>query len=71
MAERIRDEAGDMCWHLMQVLSSFGIKFQDVLDGNIAKLKARYPDAGWSAEACENRDREAEAKALGNEVIDS
>lgn len=62
MRAKIKDEAGDVCWHLMQVLSAFGVTFDEVLVANIAKLKARYPDAGWSAVACENRDREKEAE---------
>lgn len=63
MAAKIKDEAGDVCWHLMQVLSSFGVKFSEVLEANLAKLKVRYPDAGWTEEACENRDRGKEAEA--------
>ena len=68
LAKKVLDEAGDIQWHLMQILSSQGVAFGRVLEANIAKLKARYPDAGWSAEACENRDREAEAKAVGGIV---
>ncbi len=63
MAAKIKDEVGDVCWHLMQILSAFGVSFGDVLEANLAKLKARYPNAGWEQAACENRDRDAEAKA--------
>lgn len=68
--DKIKDEAGDLCWHLMQILSSQGLTFQEVLEGNIRKLKARYPDAGWSETraADENRDRAAEAAAVAGQV---
>jgi NTP pyrophosphatase (non-canonical NTP hydrolase) len=62
---KVKDEAGDLLWHFSQVLRRFGLTFEELMEGNIAKLKARYPDAGWCAlrAAEENRDRKNEALA--------
>lgn len=62
---KVKDEAGDLLWHLGQVLRRFGLTFEELMEGNIAKLTVRYPDAGWSAERAEegNRDRAAEYRA--------
>lgn len=60
---KVVDEGGDVLWHLCQAFTCLGIKLEDVMTANNAKLRARYPDK-WSGEraADENRDREKEAK---------
>lgn len=67
---KVKDEAGDLLWHLSQVLRRFGLTYEELMEGNIVKLQVRYPDAGWSYEraAEEARDRLAELKAQASGV---
>jgi NTP pyrophosphatase (non-canonical NTP hydrolase) len=51
----IREEAGDVLWYLANLLSEFDIPLNEVMQGNIDKLKARYPE-GFSEERSRNRD---------------
>jgi NTP pyrophosphatase (non-canonical NTP hydrolase) len=43
-AERVEDELGDVLWYLDGLAEYFCLSLQEVADGNVAKLKARYPD---------------------------
>lgn len=52
--EKIIDECGDLCWFLCELLDTFHVDFSEVLQYNIDKLKARYPE-GFSAERSEKR----------------
>lgn len=42
--EKIKDEAGDILWQYMLVISLYGLTIQDVIDYNVAKLNARHGD---------------------------
>lgn len=57
---KIIDESGDFLWYLALLFKRHGITFEEVFDGNIAKLKKRYPGK-FSVEAAVNRDLEVEA----------
>lgn len=48
---------------LIDLCNSIGLLVGDVLDVNVAKLKARYPE-GFSQDKANNRDVEAEGKAV-------
>lgn len=48
-------EAGDISWYQNAIATKLGIKMSDVLEHNVAKLKARYPE-GYSAERSSNRE---------------
>lgn len=41
---KTREEMGDLMWYLASFCNVKGWKLSDILDENIAKLKARYPD---------------------------
>lgn len=43
-AEHMKKELGDCCWMIAEACTALGIKFEDVLETNIEKLRARYPD---------------------------
>ncbi len=43
----IRENIGDALWYAAMICNFFGWNMQDVLNENIAKLKARYP-AGFT-----------------------
>lgn len=64
---RMQDEYGDLLYHFCQGLNALGLDTEEVMGGNRAKLKIRYPNAGWEADRAveSGRDRVAEAEAVG------
>lgn len=52
--DRVKDECGDLCWFLCELLDTYNIEFADVLRYNIDKLKMRYPE-GFDKERSEKR----------------
>lgn len=48
-------ELGDQSWYQAAIATKLGIKMSDVLEHNVEKLKARYPE-GYSAERSTNRE---------------
>lgn len=46
----IKENLGDTLWYSAMICNFFGWKFEDVLNLNIEKLKARYPE-GFSEKA--------------------
>ena len=51
---RVRLELGDVLWYVAMLCSALHLSLSDVMEINIEKLRARYPD-GFSAEASRNR----------------
>ena len=60
----LTEEAGDIMWYLAMLLRYLGTDFETVCEKNIAKLRARYPDAFTKDQAL-NRDLDEEKVALG------
>lgn len=54
--ERILSELGDIAWYLAEVAYALDTPLEEVLTGNIEKLKARYPE-GFDTEKSKNRDK--------------
>ena len=52
--EKILAELGDVAWYLAEVAYALDTPLEDVLKGNIEKLKRRYPE-GFEAEKSINR----------------
>lgn len=42
--DKIREEAGDLMWYLMMLLRWYDLELSEVLQANIDKLRARYPN---------------------------
>ena len=42
--DHAKKEAGDICWYLAMLCESFGWNFDEIMQINIDKLKARYPE---------------------------
>lgn len=59
----IVEEAGDLLWYVSVALSSVGSSFDEAMEKNIAKLKARYGDK-FSEEAAVERDLGKERSVL-------
>ena len=52
--DKLIKELGDVAWYLAETATALDVDLEEVLAGNIAKLKARYPE-GFSAERSINR----------------
>jgi NTP pyrophosphatase (non-canonical NTP hydrolase) len=59
----VLEESGDQCWYVVLALTATKHHFEDALERNIAKLRARYGDKFTEAKAL-NRDLNAERKIL-------
>ena len=47
--EKFKKELGDVCWYLFQTAYALGVPMDEIIDGNIAKLKKRHSN-GFSPE---------------------
>ena len=54
--EKLIKELGDIAWYLAEAAHALDTDLDAVFEGNIAKLKARYPE-GFDSERSVNRER--------------
>ncbi len=47
--QKMVDELGDVAWYLAECATVLGVGLDDVLEGNIDKLRTRFPE-GFSSE---------------------
>lgn len=59
----LQEEVGDLCWYQAILIDAVGGDWDGVLERNIAKLRARYPDK-FTNENAINRDTATERKIL-------
>lgn len=59
----IREELGDLLWYMSNLMRFLDIDFEDTLDINVKKLRARYKN-GFSEEEALNRNLEKEREIL-------
>lgn len=59
----LKEELGDLLWYVSIAMKVLGITYAEVMDLNIKKLKARYPDK-FSQDKALNRDLDKERKVL-------
>ena len=52
--EKLAKELGDIAWYLAETAFAIGYPLEEILQMNIVKLKARYPE-GFSSENSINR----------------
>lgn len=57
-------EMGDCTWYMNLIMVVMGITWEEVLEANIKKLEARYPDLRFNTEHANNRNTEAEDSAV-------
>lgn len=55
--EKLAKELGDIAWYLAESAYALDLELDAVLEGNIAKLKARYPE-GFATERSLHRTEE-------------
>ena len=53
--EKLAKELGDIAWYLAEAAWAIDMDLEEILEMNIAKLKARYPE-GFSTERSVNRE---------------
>jgi NTP pyrophosphatase (non-canonical NTP hydrolase) len=51
---KVAEELGDALWYIAFLCNTLGLSLGDVMQANVTKLRARYPD-GWSSERSLNR----------------
>ena len=51
----MKRELGDICWYLAQACMALDTSFDEVLEMNVEKLKARYPGGEFDVHHSENR----------------
>ena len=51
----MKRELGDICWYLAQACMALGTTFDEVIEMNVEKLKARYPGGEFDVHFSENR----------------
>ena len=52
--DHAKKEAGDICWYLAMLCESFGWSLDEIMQMNVDKLKARYPQ-GFDIERANHR----------------
>ena len=53
----VADELGDVMWYVVLLCDTLGLTLDDVLAGNVAKRRKRYPE-GFTPERSIHRQRE-------------
>jgi len=61
----ISEELGDILYYISICMNVLGISFEEVMEKNIEKLKARYPEK-FTEDKAINRDLDTERKILEN-----
>lgn len=61
---KITEEIGDLMFYISGLLGALDISWDEVLEGNVAKLATRYKTGSFSNEQALNRDTAAEHDAL-------
>lgn len=51
---KLIEEAGDTLWYIAKLARECGVTLEDIAEGNINKLKARYPE-GFDSDKSTNR----------------
>ena len=64
----ISEELGDILYYISICMNVLGISFEEVMEKNIEKLKARYPEK-FTEDKAINRDLDTERKILENDQI--
>ena len=52
----MKRELGDICWYLAQACMALDTTFDEVIEMNVEKLKARYPGGEFDVYSSENRE---------------
>ena len=53
--EHLIIELGDVMWYVMQACAALNVTLDEVIEGNVEKLKKRYPGGDFNVHYSENR----------------
>ena len=53
--EKLAKELGDIAWYLAETATALDLNLEDILEGNIEKLRKRYPE-GFDARRSNHRE---------------
>lgn len=59
----IKEELGDVLWYVAVLCKTHDFSFEDIMETNIAKMKARFPEK-FNEHDANNRDLDNERKVL-------
>lgn len=65
----VGEEVGDLFWYIANLMRMLGLDFEQVLQINVDKLRARYPEK-FSSEHATNRDLTREREILSELGVD-
>ena len=51
----MKRELGDVCWYIAQACMALDTSFDEIIEMNVEKLKARYPGGEFDVHKSENR----------------
>ena len=51
----MKRELGDICWYIAQACMALDTTFDEIIEMNVEKLKARYPGGEFNVHKSENR----------------
>ena len=51
----MKRELGDICWYIAQACMALDTSFDEIIEMNVEKLKARYPGGEFDVQKSENR----------------
>lgn len=57
--QKMKKELGDVLWYVAALATDMGLTLEEIMQHNIDKLKARFPD-GWKSDRSTFREGEAE-----------
>ena len=52
----MKRELGDICWYIAQACMALDTSFDEIIEMNVDKLKARYPGGEFDVSKSENRE---------------
>ena len=53
----MKRELGDICWYIAQACMALDTTFDEIIEMNVDKLKARYPGGEFNVHKSENRKK--------------
>ena len=53
----LKRELGDICWYIAQACMALDTTFDEIIEMNVEKLKARYPGGEFDVHHSENRQQ--------------
>ena len=54
----IAEELGDVCWYVAELATALGYSMEEIMRGNIDKLRRRYPDGFDAGRSINRNERE-------------